>query len=102
MLSEKQGRATLQYVVHSEPPRGERPFEKPFKVFSSRQDASQFAAAQVAGDAFKASVYEVAVDDARKAVAAVRMGEGGAPIDVRTKKSVPGIDRPWTAEELGF
>lgn len=92
----------MQYVVYSEPPRGERAFEKPFKAFSSRGDAIQFAASQVRGDAFKASVYEVAVDDARKAVAAVRMGEGGAPIDIRTKVLEPGVDRLAGSHDLDF
>lgn len=44
----------MQYVVHSEPPSGERAFEKPFKAFSNRRDAGEFAASQVREDAFKA------------------------------------------------
>ena len=92
----------MRYVVHSEPPRSEREFENPFKVFESCQDASEFAAAQVEAEAFKASVYEVALDDTYAAVMAVRMGGGGAPVDVRISKSLPGVDRLPTAEELGF
>lgn len=84
------------------PPAGERTFEKPFKAFSNRRDAGEFAASQVREDAFKASVYEVAVDDARKAIAAVMMGEGGAPVDIRTRKTTPGVDRLGTSDELGF
>ncbi|MGD1036448.1 MAG: hypothetical protein ABR878_04490 [Roseiarcus sp.] len=92
----------MQYVVYSEPRHGERAFEKPFKVFSNRRDACQFAASQVCGEVFKASVYEVAVHSVQEAVAAVGMGDGGAPIDIRTSKSTPGVDRLPTAEELGF
>ncbi len=65
------------FVVHSEAFKGERPLEHPFKGFTLRQDAIVFAQAQVNEDAEKAIIYEVAgVDDARKAVAAVEMGEG--------------------------
>lgn len=92
----------MQYVVYSEPLRGEAAFEKPFKAFSKRSAASQFAASQVGGDVFKASVFEVPVDDARKAIAAVLMGEGGAPVDIRTRTTTPGVDRSYTSDELGF
>lgn len=65
------------FVVHSESFKGERPLKHPFKGFTARQDAIVFAQAQVNEDAEKAIIYEVAgVDDARKAIAAVEMGEG--------------------------
>jgi hypothetical protein len=50
----------------------------------------------------KASVFEVPFDDARKAIAPVMMGDGGAPIDIRTQTTTPGVDRPYTSNELGF
>jgi len=92
----------MQYVVHSEPPRGEEPFDKPDKAFSNHHDASQFAEAEVRGDAFEALIYETSAGNAAEAVAMVRQGKAGAPIDVKTKKSVPGVDRPFSLEELGF
>lgn len=65
------------FVVHSEPPFGERPFEKPFKAFSDRRSASAYARSQVEGDAERANVYEVEkVDNARQAVEALKMGAG--------------------------
>jgi hypothetical protein len=64
------------FVVHSESFKGERPLKHPFKGFTAWQDAICFAQAQVDEDAEKAIIYEVTgVDDARKAVAAVEMGE---------------------------
>jgi len=94
--------SAMQYVVHSEPPSGEPAFEHPFKAFSNRPAASQFAAMEVCGDAFRASVYEVAADSAPEAVAAVKMGKGGSPIDIRISKTTPGVDRPPTTDEIGL
>ena len=94
--------SAMQYVVHSEPPSGEPAFEHPFKAFSNRPAASQFAAMEVCGDAFRASVYEVAADSAPEAVAAVKMGKGGSPIYIRINKTTPGVDRLPTTDELGL
>jgi hypothetical protein len=82
-LRKKPEESAMPYVVYSEPQRGEHPFARPFKVFSNRRDASQFAESEVCGETFKASVYEVAIDDARKAIEAVRKGEVGAPVEVK-------------------
>jgi hypothetical protein len=91
----------MQWVVYLEPERGEKPFERPFKSFSSRVDALRFSAEQVGGEASRATVWVVDVDDATKAVTAVKMGEGEF-CDVKLKVSRPGADRPWTWDELGF
>jgi len=65
------------YVVYLEAPKGERPLERPFKAFSARPSAIIFARDQVGNDAERALIFEVAdTDDARAAIAAVKMGEG--------------------------
>jgi len=83
----------MQYVVHSGPPNGEPEFEKPFKAVSDRGSATQFAESEVCGDAFNASVYEVAVDSASKETAARELTS-------EFKKSRLRVDRPFTPDEL--
>lgn len=91
----------MSYVVYSEPQYGERPLEKPYKFFSYRLDAIQFAGLEVRGDAFTAYVYEVPYDDAREAIEAVRRGESVELVDVKTKKSAPDVVRLEYRNEVG-
>jgi hypothetical protein len=87
MLSRKQYGEAAMYVVYLEPPKGERPFEKPYKAFSGRPSAISFANEQVAIDAEKALIFEVPdTDDARKAIAAVGMA-AATLIDARVSKA---------------
>lgn len=74
------------YVVYLEPQKGERPFERPFKAFSARPSAAAFATESVTREAEKAIIIQVdGIDDARKAIAAVEMGEGRV-VDARSKR----------------
>ena len=74
------------YVVHAVAPQGESPFEHPFKAFSQRSTAVDYANQKVRDDAEHAMVYEVVgIEDARKAVAAVEMGKG-VLIDAKSKR----------------
>lgn len=74
------------FVVFIEAPKGEPPFEHPFKAFSSRSTAVSWAAEQVDQDAESAKVFDVpGIEDARKAVAAAQEGEG-ILVDTRGKK----------------
>ena len=69
MLSGKQGMP--MFVVFTKP--ADR---APFKAFSNREGARQYAKAEADGGADSSAIYETpGIDDARKAVAAVQASE---------------------------
>jgi hypothetical protein len=84
------------FVVYIEPSKGEPPFANPFKAFGTRLAADTHASEQVSQEAEKAFVLDVpGVDDARKAIAAIQMGEGTIVKAVGKKLSEQEMQDDW-------
>jgi len=84
------------FVVYIEPAKGDPPFDRAFKAFSTRLAADSYASEQVNQDAERAIILDVrGVEDARKAIAAVQMGEGTLVNAMGKKRSQQQMQDDW-------